>query len=228
MKILIVLTSHDQLGDTGRKTGFWLEELAAPYYVFKDAGWEITLASPKGGQPPLDPKSNEPDFQTEMTRRFEADAEANKALANTVKLADVSSDDFDTVFYPGGHGPMWDLAESKDSAGLLESFIAASKPIALVCHAPAALRHVKAPDGRLLIEGKKVAGFTNSEEAAVGLTEVVPFLLEDDLKAKGGLYSSGPDWAPHIVQDGLLITGQNPASSTGAAQRLIGEVKALA
>ena len=228
MKILIVLTSHDQLGDTGRKTGFWLEELAAPYYVFKDAGWEITLASPKGGQPPLDPKSNEPDFQTEMTRRFEADAEANKALANTVKLADVSSDDFDTVFYPGGHGPMWDLAESKDSAGLLESFIAASKPVALVCHAPAALRHVKTPDGRLLIEGKKVAGFTNSEEAAVGLTEVVPFLLEDDLKAKGGLYSSGPDWAPHIVQDGLLITGQNPASSTGAAQRLIAEIKAHA
>ena len=228
MKILIVLTSHDQLGDTGRKTGFWLEELAAPYYVFKDAGWEITLASPKGGQPPLDPKSNEPDFQTEMTRRFESDAEANKALANTVKLADVSSDDFDTVFYPGGHGPMWDLAESKDSAGLLESFIAASKPIALVCHAPAALRHVKTPDGRLLIEGKKVAGFTNSEEAAVGLTEVVPFLLEDDLKAKGGLYSSGPDWAPHIVQDGLLITGQNPASSAGAAERLIEKIKTLA
>ena len=228
MKILIVLTSHDQLGDTGRKTGFWLEELAAPYYVFKDAGWEITLASPKGGQPPLDPKSNEPDFQTEMTRRFESDAEENKALANTVKLADVSSDDFDTVFYPGGHGPMWDLAESKDSAGLLESFIAASKPIALVCHAPAALRHVKTPDGRLLIEGKKVAGFTNSEEAAVGLTEVVPFLLEDDLKAKGGLYSSGPDWAPHIVQDGLLITGQNPASSAGAAERLIEKIKTLA
>jgi putative intracellular protease/amidase len=218
MKVLMVLTSHDRLGDTGRKTGFWLEELAAPYYVFKDAGFEIVLASPKGGQPPLDPKSNESGFQTDETRRFEADAEAAKALANTVKLADVDEDGFDTVFYPGGHGPMWDLAESPVSAALIERFLAAQKPVALVCHAPAALRHVKTPEGRLFIEGRKVTGFTNTEEEAVGLTKVVPFLLEDDLKAKDGVYSSGPDWAPHVVQDGLLITGQNPASSAGAAR----------
>lgn len=226
MKVLMVLTSHDQLGDTGLKTGFWLEELAAPYYVFKDAGYDIALASPNGGQPPLDPKSNEPGFQTDATHRFEADVEAGKALANTVKLADVREGDFDTVFYPGGHGPMWDLAESPVSAALIESFIGAGKPVALVCHAPAALRHVKTAEGRSLVEGKNVAGFTNSEEAAVGLTEVVPFLLEDELKAKGGLYSSGPDWAPHVVQDGLLITGQNPASSTEAAQRAIEALKA--
>ncbi len=218
MKVLMVLTSHDQLGATGRKTGFWLEELAAPYYVFKDAGFEIVLASPNGGQPPLDPKSNEPGFQTDDTRRFEADAEARDALANTAKLDAVREGDFDTVFYPGGHGPMWDLAESPVSAALIERFIAAQKPVALVCHAPAALRHVKTPEGRLLIAGRKVTGFANSEEAAVGLTEVVPFLLEDDLKVKGGLYSSGPDWASHVVQDGLLITGQNPASSAGAAR----------
>lgn len=217
----MVLTSHDQLGDTGRKTGFWLEELAAPYYVLKEAGYEITLASPKGGQPPLDPKSAEPGFQTDATRRFEADNEAGQALANTVKLADVSADDFDTVFYPGGHGPMWDLAESKDSADLIESFLAAGKPVALVCHAPGVLRHVKTPGGRPLVEGRKVTGFTNTEEAAVGLTEVVPFLVEDELKAKGGLYSSGPDWAPYVLEDGLLITGQNPASSAPAAQLLV-------
>jgi putative intracellular protease/amidase len=221
MKVLIVLTSHDQLGDTGRKTGFWLEELAAPYYVFQEAGYQITLASPKGGQPPLDPKSNEPAFQTEDTRRFEADAEAIKALANTVKLADVSASDFDTVFYPGGHGPMWDLAESKVSAALIESFVAVNKPTALVCHAPGVLRHVKTADGRPLVEGRNVTGFTNTEEAAVGLTKVVPFLVEDELKAKGGNYSSGPDWSPHVVQDGLLITGQNPASSGPAAKVLI-------
>lgn len=228
MKVLMVLTSHDQLGSTGRKTGFWLEELAAPYYVFKDAGYDITLASPKGGQPPLDPKSNEPDFQTEDTRRFEADAEAGQALASTVKLADVSSADFDTVFYPGGHGPMWDLAESRDSRALIESFLAAEKPVALVCHAPGVLRHVETPEGRPLVEGRTVTGFTNSEEAAVGLTEVVPFLVEDELKAKGGLWSSGPDWAPYSVQDGLLITGQNPASSADAAKRLIEALDASA
>lgn len=221
MKIVMVLTSHDQLGNTGRKTGFWLEELAAPYYVFKEAGYEITLASPKGGKPPLDPKSAEPDFQTDETRRFEADAEANKALANTVKLADVNSKDFDTVFYPGGHGPLWDLAESKDSSDLIESFVGTNKPIALVCHAPGVLRHVKSVAGRPLVEGKKVTGFTNTEEAAVGLTDVVPFLVEDELKAKGGIYSSGPDWGSYVVQDGLLITGQNPGSSTAAAQRLV-------
>ncbi|MGU3495353.1 type 1 glutamine amidotransferase domain-containing protein [Xanthobacteraceae bacterium A53D] len=226
MKILMVLTSHDQLGDTGQPTGFWLEELAAPYYVFKEAGYEITLASPKGGQPPLDPKSNEPDFQTEATHRFEADAAAKKALANTVKLAEVSVADFDTVFYPGGHGPLWDLAESQDSIGLIEGFLAANKPVALVCHAPGVLRHVKAADGRPLVEGKKVTGFTNTEEAAVELTDIVPFLVEDELKAKGGIYSRGPDWASYIVQDGLLITGQNPGSSTAAAQRLVEHRKA--
>lgn len=221
MKVLIVVTSHDELGDTGRKTGFWLEELAAPYYVFKEAGYDITIASPAGGRPPLDPKSNEPAFQTEYTRRFEADAQANAALSSTVRLVDVSAADFDMVFYPGGHGPMWDLAESPVSAALIESFIAAEKPVALVCHAPGVLRHVKAPDGRPLVEGKKVTGFTNSEEAAVGLTEVVPFLVEDELQAKGGIYSKGPDWDPYFLQDGLLITGQNPASSAPAAERLV-------
>lgn len=228
MKVLIVLTSHDQLGSTGKKTGFWLEELAAPYYVFKDAGYKITLASPKGGQPPLDPKSAEPDAQTEATRRFEADPEASTALANTVKLADVSADDFDTVFYPGGHGPLWDLAESTDSARLIENFIAKKKPVALVCHAPGVLRHVKTANGRPLVEGKKVTGFTNSEEAGVELTEIVPFLVEDELKAKGGIYSKGADWQTHIVQDGLLITGQNPALSTAAAERLVESLKKTA
>ncbi|MFD1913970.1 type 1 glutamine amidotransferase domain-containing protein [Halodurantibacterium flavum] len=228
MKVLIVLTSHDQLGDTGRKTGFWLEELAAPYYAFKDAGAEITLASPKGGQPPLDPKSNEPNFQTDQTRRFEADSEANELLANTAKLADVSEGNFDTVFYPGGHGPLWDLSESADSRALIESFLATNKPVALVCHAPGVLRHVTTPDGRPLVKGRKVTGFTNSEEAAVGLTEVVPYLVEDELKAKGGVYSKGPDWSSYVVQDGLLITGQNPGSSAEAAQRLIKELETAA
>lgn len=221
MKVLIVLTSHDQLGDTGKKTGFWLEELAAPYYTFKDAGAEIVLASPKGGQPPLDPKSNEPDFQTALTRRFEADAEANAQLARTVRLDSVSQADFDTVFYPGGHGPLWDLAEDRDSIALIESFIAADKPVALVCHAPGVLRHVKAANGRPLVEGLQVTGFTNTEEEGVGLTQVVPFLVEDELKAKGGNYSKGPDWGSYVVRDGLLITGQNPASSSEAAEVLI-------
>ncbi|ARP90405.1 type 1 glutamine amidotransferase domain-containing protein [Bordetella genomosp. 9] len=221
MKILMVLTSHDQLGNTGRKTGFWLEELAAPYYAFKDAGADIVLASPKGGQPPLDPKSSEPDSQTEATRRFDADAQAKTQLAATVRLDSLAQDDFDTVFYPGGHGPLWDLAEDRHSIALIESFVAAGKPVALVCHAPGALRHVKAPDGRPLVSGKKVTGFTNSEEAAVQLTDVVPFLVEDELKAKGGEFSRGPDWAPYVVEDGLLITGQNPASSASAAQLLL-------
>lgn len=228
MKVLMVLTSHDQLGSTGRKTGFWLEELAAPYYVFKEAGYEIVLASPNGGRPPLDPKSSEPDFQTDATRRFEADAAANEALANTVKLAGVSADDFDAVFYPGGHGPLWDLAESKDSSILIERFIAANKPVTLVCHAPGVLRHVKNAGGRPLVAGMEVTGFTNTEEAAVGLTEVVPFLVEDELKAKGGIYSNGPDWGSYVVQDGLLITGQNPASSFAAARRLVEELGASA
>jgi putative intracellular protease/amidase len=221
MKILMVLTSHDRLGDTGRKTGFWLEELAAPYFAFKDAGADIVLASPKGGKPPLDPKSNEPEFQTDYTHRFEADSQAMAQLASTLPLASVSQADFDTVFYPGGHGPMWDLAEDPHSIALLEAFVAAGKPVALVCHAPGALRHVRGPDGRPLVEGKKVTGFTNSEEAAVGLTNVVPFLVEDELKAKGGLYSKGPDWAPYVLSDGLLITGQNPASSLAGAKLLL-------
>jgi putative intracellular protease/amidase len=221
MKILMVLTSHDKLGNTGRKTGFWLEELAAPYYVFKEAGVDITLASPKGGQPPLDPKSNEPNFQTDLTRRFEADADAKAQLATTLRLDSVKSADFDSVFYPGGHGPMWDLAEDPDSIKLIESFLAAGKPVALVCHAPGALRHVKTPEGRPLVEGKKVTGFTNTEEEAVGLTKVVPFLVEDMLKAEGGIFSKTADWGVHVLSDGLLTTGQNPASSGPAAKVLL-------
>ena len=224
MKILIVLTSHDQLGDTGRKTGFWLEELAAPYYAFRDAGAEVVLASPKGGQPPLDPASNEPDFQTDLTHRFEADAAANAQLAATLRLDSVTQSDFDAVFYPGGHGPLWDLAENKASIALIQAFLAAGKPTALVCHAPGVLRHVTTPDGKPLVEGKKVTGFTNTEEEAVGLTEVVPFLVEDELKAKGGLYSKGPDMAPYVVSDGFLITGQNPKSSGLAAKFLIDQL----
>lgn len=220
MKVLIVLTSHDELGDTGRKTGFWLEELAAPYYRFKDAGIEIVLASPKGGLPPLDPKSNEPSFQTDGTRRFEADPEATAALAATVRLDSVSASDFDAVFYPGGHGPLWDLAEDQDSTRLIEATLRAGKPLALVCHAPGVLRHAKAADGTPLVQGRKVTGFANSEEDAVELTDVVPFLVEDELKRLGGRYSKGGDWMPYVVQDGLLITGQNPASSGPAADAL--------
>ena len=223
-KVLMVLTSHDTLGNTGRKTGFWLEELAAPYYVFKDAGMDIVLASPTGGQPPLDPKSNEPSFQTEMTHRFEADAAATAQLASTVRLDTVDQADFDTVFYPGGHGPLWDLAEDRHSIALIEAFIAANKPVALVCHAPGVLRHVKAADGRPLVEGKKVSGFTNTEEEGVGLTEVVPFLVEDELRKLGGDYSKGPDWASYVVRDGLLITGQNPGSSAAAAALLLQQI----
>lgn len=225
MKILIVLTSHDQLGNTGRKTGFWLEELAAPYYVFKEAGAQVILASPKGGQPPLDPKSNDPDFQTEHTRRFEADAEAQAALANTVRLDTVSADQFDAVFYPGGHGPLWDLAEDRHSIALIENTLNAGKPVALVCHAPGALRHAKNPDGSPLVQGKKVTGFTNSEEEAVQLTDVVPFLVEDELISKGGQYLKVADWQPYAIRDGLLITGQNPASSTVAAKTSIAALK---
>jgi len=221
MKILIVLTSHDQLGDTGRTTGFWLEELAAPYYAFADAGAQVVLASPKGGQPPLDPKSNEPDFQTDLTRRFEADPAATAQLAATVRLDSVDQSDFDAVFYPGGHGPLWDLANDHHSIALIESFIAANKPVALVCHAPGVLRDVKAADGSPLVAGRKVTGFTNSEEAGVGLTDVVPFLVEDMLKAAGGQYSKGPDWDAYVVSDGLLITGQNPASSAATAAELV-------
>ena len=223
-KVLMVLTSHDTLGNTGRKTGFWLEELAAPYYAFKDAGVEIVLASPAGGQPPLDPKSNEPSFQTEMTHRFEADAAATAQLAATVRLDTVDQADFDTVFYPGGHGPLWDLAEDRHSVALIEAFIAANKPVALVCHAPGVLRHVKTAAGRPLVEGRKVAGLTNTEEEGVGLTEVVPFLVEDELRKLGGDYSKGPDWASYVVRDGLLITGQNPGSSAAAAALLLQQI----
>jgi len=221
MKILMVLTSHDQLGDTGKKTGFWLEELAAPYYTFVDAGAEVVLASPAGGQPPLDPKSNEPDAQTETTKRFEADEVAMQALANTHKLSEVLNQDFDAVFYPGGHGPLWDLAKDQNSISLIEQTLQADKPVALVCHAPGVLREVKDAEGRSIVEGKTVTGFTNTEENGVGLTDIVPFLVEDMLKEKGGKYSKAEDWQVHVQQDGLLITGQNPASSAATAEALL-------
>ncbi|MFN3931723.1 MAG: type 1 glutamine amidotransferase domain-containing protein [Brevundimonas sp.] len=221
----MVLTSHDALGDTGKKTGFWLEEFAAPYYVLKDAGADITLASPKGGQPPLDPKSDEPDAQTDATGRFKDDAAAKAELASTRPLSEVSADDFDAVFYPGGHGPLWDLAEDPASIALIEAFARADKPVGAVCHAPAALRHVKGPDGEFLVKGRKVTGFTNGEEEGVGLTDVVPFLVEDMLIANGGRYSKGADWGVHVVTDGKLVTGQNPASSEGAAEALLALLK---
>ena len=221
MNILIVLTSHADLGTTGKKTGFWLEELAAPYYVFKDAGATLTLASPAGGQPPLDPKSADADALTDATRRFDADPEAKAALAATHRLGDVNVADYDAVFYPGGHGPLWDLAEDTTSIALIEAAIAAGKPVAAVCHAPGVLRHVRAADGQPLVKGKAVTGFTNTEEAAVGLTDVVPFLVEDMLVANGGTYSKTADWGVHVVRDGLLITGQNPASSAEAARVLM-------
>lgn len=221
MKILLVLTSHDQLGDTGKKTGFWLEELAAPYYALKDAGAEIVLASPKGGQPPLDPKSDDPDAQTDDTRRFKADAEAQAALASTVVLSSVKAEDFDAVFYPGGHGPLWDLANDADSIALIEAFAKADKPTGFVCHAPGVLKFVNGPDGKPLVNGRKVTGFTNSEEEAVGLTDVVPFLVENVLTANGGDYSKGPDWGSYVLTDGKLVTGQNPGSSHAAAEALL-------
>lgn len=221
MKVLMVLTSHDQLGDTGNKTGFWLEEFTAPYYAFLDAGAELTLASPKGGQPPLDPKSDDPDGQTETTKRFSDDAIAQKALANTQRLENINADDYDAVFYPGGHGPLWDLAESAKSAALIESFAKANKPHGFVCHAPAVLRDVKGENGEPLVKGKKVTGFSNSEEDGVGLTDVVPFLLEDMLKSNGAEYQKGDDWQSFALVDGLLVSGQNPASSAQAANLLL-------
>ena len=224
MKILMVLTSHDQLGDTGKKTGFWLEEFAAPYFAFKDAGAQLTLASPKGGQPPLDPKSNEPDAQTAATERFRKDPAAQSALASTALLSSVRAEDYDAIFYPGGHGPLWDLAEDKISIALIEAFYQAGKPVAAVCHAPGVFRHVKGADGQPLVKGKRVTGFTNSEEEAVQLTKVVPFLVEDMLKEKGGVYSKGADWASYVLTDGLLITGQNPASSEAAAEALLAKL----
>jgi putative intracellular protease/amidase len=220
IKILMVLTSHDRLGDTGERTGFWLEEFAAPYYIFRDAGLEMTLASPAGGQPPLDPKSSAPEFQTEATRRFETDREAQAALADTVKLSEVSPGDFDAVFYPGGHGPLWDLAEDPHSIALIESVYARGKPVAAVCHGPAAFRNTRTPDGPM-VAGKAVTGFANSEEAAVQLTDIVPFSVEDELRRHGGNYSKGEDWHPHVVIDGRLITGQNPASSGDAARAVL-------
>jgi putative intracellular protease/amidase len=233
-KILMVLTSHDRLGDTGRRTGFWLEELAAPYYRFKEAGWDVTLASPKGGRPPLDPTSAKPDFQTDLTRRFEEDLEAQAQLDSTVRLDEVSAADFDTVFYPGGHGPVWDLADDPVSIGLLEQFLAQTKPVALVCHAPVALRHVRTPDGSLAVAGRLVTGFTDTEEEIIlaikGLqeagakgeaAEVMPFLLEDDMLARGARYTKVADYGENVVTDGLLITGQNPASSGPAADVLV-------
>jgi putative intracellular protease/amidase len=221
MKILMVLTSHDQLGDTGKKTGFWLEEFAAPLYVLRDAGHEITLASPKGGQPPLDPKSDESDAQTDATRRFKSDAQAQQQLATTRRLDEVSASDFDAVFYPGGHGPLWDLAEDRRSKTLIEETLRADKPVALVCHAPAVLRNVTEEDGQPLARGKRLTGFTNEEEEAVGLTQVVPFLLEDVLKEQGADFIKVDAFKPHVVVHGKLITGQNPPSSEPAAEALL-------
>jgi putative intracellular protease/amidase len=221
MKIVMVLTSYDKLGDTGKKTGLWLEEFAAPYYLFKDVGAEITLASPKGGQPPLDPKSDDPASQTSVIQRFKNDKEAQQALENTVKLSHIKAEDYDAVFYPGGHGPLWDLSEDRDSIALIEALYAAGKPVAAVCHGPAVFRHTKMPDGLPLVQGKSVTGFANTEEAAIGLTGIVPFLVEDLLKNNGGNYSKAEDWQSYVVTDGNLITGQNPASSEAAARALL-------
>jgi putative intracellular protease/amidase len=227
MKILIVLTSHDQLGDTGKKTGFWLEEFVAPYYVLNDAGATITLASPKGGRPPLDPKSELPENQTELTKRFRIDTAAQAELAHTKKLADVSADDFDAVFYPGGHGPMWDIANNATSIALIEAFVKADKPVGAVCHAPSALINVRGKDGEYLIKSRRVTGFSDAEEEAVGLTAVVPFHLEDRLKERGGVYSKGANWAPYVQVDGKLVTGQNPASSGPAAEELLKLIRSV-
>jgi putative intracellular protease/amidase len=220
MKILMVLTSHDKLGDTGRKTGFWLEEFAAPYYTFLDAGAAVTVASPKGGQPPLDPKSDTPEGQTDLTRRFKQDPSAQAVLAKTLKLSDIKAADYDAVFYPGGHGPMWDLTEDTHSIALIEAFYNAGKPVAAVCHAPAVLHRVKFR-GESIVKGKRVTGFTNGEEAVVQLTKIVPFLVEDELKRLGGIYEKAADWASFVITDGRLVTGQNPASSKAAAEALL-------
>ena len=225
MKVLMVLTSHDELGTTGEKTGFWLEEFTSPYYTFKDAGAEIVIASIKGGQPPLDPKSDAPDAQTESTRRFDQDTDAQHQLANTVVLADVKAEDFDTVFYAGGHGPLWDLTNSATSIELIQAFDRAQKPIGFVCHAPAVLKNVKTESGDSFVKGKKLTGFSNSEEAAVQLTDVVPFLIEDEFKAQGAHYEKGADWSSYTVTDGHLITGQNPASSEAVAKQLLDMLK---
>lgn len=221
MAILMVLTSHDTLGDTGKKTGFWLEEFAAPWYIFQDAGVEVVLASPAGGQPPLDPTSDAPDAQTQDTGRFRKDEKAQQALANTLPLSSINISDYDAVFFPGGHGPLWDLAEHPASIDLIEKYWAEGKPVAAVCHAPGVLRHAKKPDGTPLVQGKRVTGFTNSEEEAVGLTKVVPFLVEDSLKQAGGQFERTDDWGVYVVTDGHLVTGQNPASSAATAEELL-------
>lgn len=225
MKILFVLTSHDQLGNTGRKTGFWIEEFASPYYYLVDKGVDVILASPNGGQPPIDPTSDKPENQTESTKRFKADAPLQEKLSQTHQLSEVSAADYDAVFYPGGHGPLWDLAESADSVNLIESFYNSDKPISFVCHAPAALKNVKDNDGEPLVKGKKVTGFTNTEEDLVQLTDVVPFLVEDMLKEKGGIYSKKGDFEEYVLEDGLLITGQNPASSEKVAKMLYNKLQ---
>ncbi|MEN5208634.1 type 1 glutamine amidotransferase domain-containing protein [Stenotrophomonas terrae] len=224
MNVLFVLTSHDQLGDTGHKTGFWLEEFAAPYYVFKDAGANIALASPAGGQPPLDPRSDEPDAQTPATDRFRSDRDAQQQLATTLPLKQIDASKFDAVFYPGGHGPLWDLARDADSIALIETFDRANKPLGLVCHAPGALIAARTADGKPLVAGRKVTGFSNSEEEAVGLTAVVPFLIEDEFARLGGNYSKGLDWQPYVLSDGHLVTGQNPASSEAVAKALLAQL----
>lgn len=224
MNVLFVLTSHDQLGDTGHKTGFWLEEFAAPYYVFKEAGATITFASPTGGQPPLDPRSDEPDAQTPATDRFRSDRDAQQQLATTLPLKQIDASTFDAVFYPGGHGPLWDLARDADSIALIETFDRANKPLGLVCHAPGALIGARAADGKPLVAGRKVTGFSNSEEDAVGLSAVVPFLIEDEFTRLGGNYSKGPDWVPYVLSDGHLVTGQNPASSEAVAKALLAQL----
>lgn len=225
MKVLIVLTSHSELGTSGEKTGFWIEEFAAPYYVLADAEIELTIASPKGGQPPVDPKSEAPDAQTVATKRFYGDYELIDKVAHTLKLSEVNEADYDAVFYPGGHGPLWDLATDAISIALIENFYMHNKPVTFVCHAPAALLNVKAPNGEPLVKGKEITGFSNSEEEAVKLTEIVPFLLQDEMKKLGGHYSSGPDWGVYVKTDGLLITGQNPASSEAAAKALLEKLK---
>jgi len=221
MKVLMVLTSHSELGNTGEKTGFWVEEFVAPYYVFSDAGAEITIASPKGGQPPIDPKSEVKDAQTPSTKRFQEDGALKDKLSRSLKLSDIKQEDYDGVFYPGGHGPLWDLAIDKNSIELIEGFYNHQKPIAFVCHAPAALINVKALNGAPLVKGKHLTAYSNTEEEAVKLTKVVPFLLEDELTKHGSHYSKGEDWASHVIEDGLLITGQNPGSSEGAAKSLL-------
>ena len=221
MDILFVLTSHDKLGDTGNKTGFWIEEFASPYYTLTDKGANITLASPAGGRPPIDPSSDTPDAQTEATERFKKDQDLQKKMGNTTKLSEINEEDFDAVFYPGGHGPLWDLSQDKDSISLIEAFNESGKPLGFVCHAPAALKNVKGTDGNPLVKNKKVAGFSNTEEEGVGLTDVVPFRVEDMLVDNGGSYSKADDWQPHVVADGNLVTGQNPASSKGVAEKLL-------